>query len=263
MTAQPLIHPTAVVDSAARIHGSVRIGPYSVIGPNVTLEEGVHIGPHTVVTGHTTLKKNVRVYQFASVGEQPQDLKYKGEESTLIVGENTTIREFVTMHRGTALPAGRMETRVGARCLIMANVHVAHDCIVEDEVIIGGGSMLAGHVTVGTQAIISGLVGVHQFSRVGRNSFLAGGAMVVEDVMPYCFAQGDRARLRGLNLEGLKRRGYVKERTEGIKKAYKIMFREKRTLDDALKTLEAAATTDDMRNMLAFATGNKRALMRP
>lgn len=261
MTTPPLIHPTAVVDPQATLHGTVRVGPFSVIGPHVTLEEGVNIGPHAVVTGHTTLKKNVRVFQFASVGEIPQDLKYRGEESTLVVGESTTIREFASIHKGTT--GGGMQTRVGARCLIQINTHIGHDCTLEDDVILGGGSVLAGHVTVGTQAIISGLVAVHQFVRIGRNSFLAGGAMVVEDVMPFCFAQGDRARLRGLNLEGLKRRGYVKERTDAIKKAYKIMFREKRTLEDALKTLEQAATTDDMRTMLAFSKGNKRALMRP
>ncbi len=258
---QTNIHPTALVDKNAKLHPTAQVGPYSIVGPDVTLEEGVWIGPHAVVNGHTTLHKGVKVFQFASVGEGPQDLKYKNEPSRVFIGENTVIREFVSIHRGTV--TGRMETRVGARCLLMANSHVAHDCIVEDEVIIAGGTMLAGHVTVGTQAIISGLVGVHQFVRIGRNAFLAGGAIAVEDVMPFCFAQGDRARLRGLNLEGLKRRGYSKERIESIKRAYKILFREKRTLEDALSTLEKTASTDDAKSMLNFARGNKRALMRP
>ncbi|MEW5855367.1 MAG: acyl-ACP--UDP-N-acetylglucosamine O-acyltransferase [Myxococcota bacterium] len=255
------IHPTALVDSKAEIHPSVTVGPYSIVGPHVKLEEGVNIGPHVVVTGHTTLGKNVRVFQFASVGENPQDLKFKGEPTRLFVGEGTVVREYVSLHVGTA--SGRSETRVGARCLLMSSVHVAHDCIVGDEVIIASGTALAGHVTVGNQAIISGLVGVHQFTRIGRNAFIAGGAVVVEDVIPFAYAQGDRARLRGLNLEGLKRRGYSPERLASIKAAYKTMFREKRTLEDALVQLEKSASTQDARDILEFCKVHKRAIMRP
>ncbi|MBI5494766.1 MAG: acyl-ACP--UDP-N-acetylglucosamine O-acyltransferase [Deltaproteobacteria bacterium] len=258
---EPLIHPTAIVDKAAQLHGTVRVGPYAVIGPSVVAEEGVVVGPHAVITGSTTLRKGARIFQFASIGDVPQDLKFKGEDTRVFIGEDTQIREFVSIHKGTV--TGRKETRVGARCMVMSNAHIAHDCIVEDDVIIAGGTMLAGHVTIGTQVIISGLVGIHQFVRVGRNAFLAGGAIVVEDVMPFCFAQGDRARLRGLNLEGLKRRGYSKERIESVKRAYKILFREKRTLEDAVATLTKVATTDDARAMLEFARRDKRSLMRP
>jgi UDP-N-acetylglucosamine acyltransferase len=259
---EPLVHPTAVIHASAELHPSVRVEPYAVIGPHVRLMENVTVGPHAVVTGHTTLESGVRVFQFASVGEEPQDLKYKGEPTKLFVGANTCIREYVSIHRGT--PSGRGETRVGKGCLIMANAHVAHDCIVEDEVIMANSAALAGHVTVGTQVIISGLVGVHQFSRVGRNAFLAGGAVVVEDVMPFCFAQGDRATLRGLNVEGLRRRGYGPDRIAAIKTAYRILFREKRTLADAMEVLGSQVATEDQRLMIGFVqSAHKRALMRP
>lgn len=255
------IHSTAVVDKTAQLHESVTVGPYSVVGPDVVAHEGVNIGPHVVLHGHTTLHRNVRLFQFSSLGEVPQDLKFKGEPGRVIIGEATQVREFVSIHKGTA--TGRMETRVGARCLIMANAHIAHDCIVEDDVIMGGGTMLAGHVTVNTQVILSGLVGIHQFTRIGRNAFIAGGAMVVEDVLPFAFAQGDRARLRGLNLEGLKRRGYSKDTLQSIRDAYRVLFREKRTLADAMAVLDREAKTPEARAMLDFCRVHKRAIMRP
>lgn len=255
------VHATAIVDAKARLHESVTVGPFSVVGPDVQADEGVQIGPHAVVLGLTHLQRNARVFQFASVGDIPQDLKFKGEPGRVIIGPDTQLREFVSIHIGTA--TGRMETRVGARCLVMANSHIAHDCVVEDDVIIAGGSMLAGHVTVATQAIVSGLVGIHQFTRIGRNAFVAGGAMVTEDVVPYCFAHGDRARLRGLNLEGLKRRGATKEVLQSIKDAYRVLFREKRTLADGLAELGRTAKTDEARAMLEFCAVHKRALMRP
>lgn len=261
MSESPNIHPTAIVDKKANIHPSVQIGPWCIVGPDVTLEEGVVLNSHSVVKGHTTLKKNVKVFQFTSLGENPQDLKFKGEPGRVIIGEGTHIREFCSVHIGTQ--TGRMQTTIGARCLLMANSHVAHDCIVEDDVIIAGGTMLAGHVTIGTQANVSGLVGIHQFTRVGRNAFVAAGAICVQDVMPFCFAQGDRAGLRGINKEGLKRRGFSPARIQSIKDAYRTLFREGRTLEDALKTLEAEATTDDAKLMLDFARTNKRSLMRP
>jgi UDP-N-acetylglucosamine acyltransferase len=261
MSNPPNIHPTAIIEEGAAIHPTAKVGAFSMVGRHVLLEEGVTVGPHAVITGHATLRAHARAFQFTSIGEQPQDLKFRGEPGRVIIGEGTMLREYVCVHIGTA--NGRMETRIGKHCLIMANSHVAHDCDVGDDVIIAGGTMLAGHVTVGAQATISGLVGLHQFVRVGRNAFVAAGAICVQDVMPFCFAQGDRARLRGINLEGLRRRDYGAERMQAIKNTYRILFREGRTLDDAIRTLGDHPHTEDAQDMLRFATTNKRSLMRP
>lgn len=256
------IHPTAAVDSRAELHPSVTVGPYAIVNAGAVLHENVSVGAHAVVTGNTVLEAGVRVFPFASIGEEPQDLKYKGEPTKLLVGANTCLREYVSLHRGT--PNGRGETRVGKNCLLMANSHVAHDCIVEDDVIMANSTALAGHVHVGTQTIFSGLCGVHQFTRIGRNAFIAIGAAVVEDVLPYCFAQGDRARIRGMNLEGLRRRGYGAERIAAIRQTYKVLFREKRTLDDALKVLDGTALIPEAKLMVDFIRApHKRSLMRP
>ena len=255
------IHPTAVVHPGARLHPSVDVGPYTVIGPQVTLGEGTTVGPHVVIEGRTTLGARNRIFQFASVGAAPQDLKYAGEDTELILGDENTVREFVTLHRGTA--GGGSATIIGNRCLLMANSHVAHDCRLGDGVILGQGSALAGHVEVGDHAIFSGLMAVHQFTRIGKHVFISGGAMVVMDVAPYCTAQGDRAELAGLNAVGLQRHGYSEEQIGRIKEAYRILFRAKLPLAEALTRLRTElGGHPEIDHLIDFATASKRGLTR-
>jgi UDP-N-acetylglucosamine acyltransferase len=227
------IHETAVVDRGAEIDVGVEIGPYSIIGAWVKIGKACRIKSHVVIEGRTTLGENNVVFQFASVGSVPQDLKYKGEPSELIIGNYNTIREFVSINPGTQ--GGGMVTRIGDHNLLMMYCHIAHDCILGDHNIIANGATLGGHVVIEDYVIVGGLVGIHQFTKVGSGVILGAGSMVSKDVPPYCNATGDRARLRGLNLEGLRRRGTRKETIEGLRKAYRILFRSK------LKTREAIA----------------------
>jgi len=255
------IHPTAVVHPEARLHPTVEVGPFAVIGPLVTLGEGTWIGPHSVIEGRTTLGARNRIFQFASIGAAPQDLKYAGEDTELILGNENTVREFATVHRGTA--GGGSATVVGSGCLLMANSHVAHDCRLGDGVILGQGSALAGHVEVGDHAIFSGLMAVHQFTRIGKHVFISGGAMVVMDVAPYCTAQGDRAELAGLNTVGLQRHGYSEAQIGRIKEAYRILFRAKLPLAEAVAKLHAElAGNPEIDHLLDFVAASKRGLTR-
>ncbi|MFH1809268.1 MAG: acyl-ACP--UDP-N-acetylglucosamine O-acyltransferase [Pseudomonadota bacterium] len=254
------IHATAIVDSGAEIDPSAEIGPYCVIGPHVKIGAGCRIGPHAVVRGYTTLGTGVRVFQFASVGEDPQDLKFKGEAGRLEVGERTVIREGATLHVGTV--DGGLLTRVGSGCLFMAYSHVAHDCIVGNNIIMANCSALAGHVTVEDNAIFSGHVGVHQFTRVGMHAMVSAGGVVTKDLAPFCVAQGDRAGVVGINVIGLRRHGFDAARIRAIKQAFRTLFREGRQLSDALVTLERdlAPSSADVAHMIAFARGTKRGL---
>jgi UDP-N-acetylglucosamine acyltransferase len=255
------IHPTAVVHPEARLHPTVEVGPFAVIGPLVTLGEGTSVGPHSVIEGRTTLGARNRIFQFASIGAAPQDLKYAGEDTELILGNENTVREFATVHRGTV--GGGNATVIGSRCLIMANSHVAHDCRLGDGVILGQGSALAGHVEVGDHAIFSGLMAVHQFTRIGKHVFVSGGAMVVMDVAPYCTAQGDRAELAGLNAVGLQRHGYSEAQISRIKEAYRILFRAKLPLAEAVAKLRAElAGNPEIDHLLDFVAASKRGLTR-
>ncbi|MBN2358965.1 MAG: acyl-ACP--UDP-N-acetylglucosamine O-acyltransferase [Deltaproteobacteria bacterium] len=254
-----MIHATAIVDSHAELDPSVEVGPYAVIGGNVKAGPGCIIGPHTVVTGHTTLGAKVQIFQGASVGEVPQDLKYEGEPGCLEIGDGTKIRECVTLHIGTR--DGGMLTRVGEGCLLMAYSHVAHDCRIGNRVILANCSALAGHIEVGDNAIISGHVAVHQFSRIGAHAFLSGGSVVGQDVMPFCITQGDRAKLVGINAIGLRRHGFASERVRAIRAAFRTIFREGRQLDQALALLgERYPDQADVQQMISFARGSKRGL---
>jgi len=230
------VHPRAVVARGAELDHGVSVEAYAVIGPRVRIGAGTRIGPHAVVDGLTTLGARNRVFQFASVGAVPQDLKYRGEPSTLEVGDDNIVREYASLNPGTA--GGGMVTRVGNGCLLMVSSHVAHDCLVGNHVILANGAALGGHVRVDDWGIVGGLAGVHQHVRVGESALCAAGAMVSRDVPPFCTAAGDRARLRGLNLVGLKRRGFDADTILALKRAYRTLFGAGRTtatsMQDAL-----------------------------
>lgn len=216
------IHATALVHSGAEIGRDVEIGPYCTVGPNAVLEEGVRLVSHVVVDGHTTIGAHTKVHPFASLGLPPQDLKYKGEPTKLIIGHHNIIREHATMHVGTV--QGHGETRVGNHCFFMVGSHVAHDCVVEDHVILINSVALGGHVHVGEYAIIGGLSGVHQYVRIGKHAMIGGVTGVEKDVIPYALAMGNRAKLTGLNLVGLKRRGFSREDIRSLRTAYGLLF---------------------------------------
>jgi UDP-N-acetylglucosamine acyltransferase len=255
------IHPTAIVDGRAELDPSVAVGPFSVLGPHVRVGAGTVIGAHVVIEGRTTLGKNNRVFQFSALGGAPQDLKYAGEDTELIIGDGNRIREFTTLHIGTA--GGGGVTRVGNENLIMANAHVAHDCQIGDGVVMANCATLAGHVRVEDHAVLGGLCAVHQFCRIGRNALLAGGTIVVMDIPPFCLARGDRARLAGLNVIGLKRRGFTAEAVARIKQAYKILFRSKLPLAAGLQQTRAElAGHPEIDELLRFMETSERSMTR-
>ena len=255
------VHPTAIIHPEAKLFEGVEVGPYSVIGPKVRVGEGTVIGPHVVIEGDTTLGRRNRVFQFASVGATPQDLKYTGEDTRLVIGDDNQIREFTTLHIGTA--GGGGETRIGDKNLFMAYSHVAHDCVVGSGCVLANSANLAGHCEVGDFVIFGGLSAVHQFTRIGKHAFIAGGAMVAMDVPPYCTAQGDRAQLAGLNTVGLARHGYTEEQIARIKDAYRILFRSKLGLNEAISRLRAEhGGHPEIEFLLAFVEGSQRGLTR-
>jgi len=255
------VHPTAVIHPGARLHPTVQVGPYAVIGPNVELGAGTTVGPHSVIEGRTRIGERNRVFQFASVGAQPQDLKYAGEDSELHIGDENLIREFTTLHKGTAGGGGL--TRIGNGNLFMAYSHVAHDCQVGNGCVFANSATLGGHVEIGDHVILGGLAAVHQFTRIGRHAFVAGGSMVVMDVPPYCTAQGDRAELVGINSVGLARHGFSEEQIGQIKDAYRVLFRSKLPLDEALERLRTDfGGSPEIELLLAFVASSKRGLTR-
>ncbi|MEW5739947.1 MAG: acyl-ACP--UDP-N-acetylglucosamine O-acyltransferase [Myxococcota bacterium] len=255
------IHPTAIVDPKAKVHPEAVIGPYAIIGPDVTIGAGTTVGPHTVIDGDTTIGERNRIFHHASIGAQPQDLKYAGEKTKLVIGDENQIREFATLHTGTA--GGGGVTRVGNKNLFMAYSHVAHDCIVGNGCVLANAATLAGHVEVGDFVIVGGLSAVHQFTRLGKHAFIAGGGMVVMDVPPYCTAQGDRAELAGLNTVGLTRHGFTEEQISRIKDAYKILFRSKLGLNEAISRLKAEyGSHPEIEVLLDFITTSKRGITR-
>jgi len=255
------VHPTAVVHPGARLHETVEVGPYSIIGEKVTIGAGTRVAPHVVIEGRTTIGERNRIFQFASVGGAPQDLKYAGEDTQLIIGDGNTLRESVTMNIGTV--GGGGVTRVGNNNLFMAYSHVAHDCVVGNSCIIANSVALAGHVQLEDSVILGGLSAVHQFTRLGKHAFIAGGSMVVMDVPPYCTAQGDRAELAGLNVVGLQRHGFTEEQIGRIKEAYKILFRSKLQLAEALERLKAEmGGQSEIDYLVDFVSQSKRGLTR-
>ena len=227
------IHPSAVVEPGAEIGEGVRVGPYCCCGPEVVLEAGVVLESHVVVTGRTRLGIDTHVFPFASIGHRPQDLKYRGEQSELVIGPNNVIREHVTMNPGTE--GGGMVTRTGEGCVFMAGSHVAHDCRIGDSVILVNNATLGGHVTVDDFAIIGGLSAVHQFVRIGKHAMVGGMSGVEQDVIPYGSIMGNRAVLVGLNIVGLKRRGFSREAVHDLRAAYRLLFAEEGTLQERVE----------------------------
>ncbi|BDG08336.1 acyl-ACP--UDP-N-acetylglucosamine O-acyltransferase [Anaeromyxobacter paludicola] len=255
------IHPTAVVAPGAEVHPSCEVGPYAVIGPQVRLGPDCRIGAHAVIEGDTVLGAGNRVFPHAVLGQIPQDLKYGGEPTKLVVGDRNQFREFTTAHVGTA--GGGGVTRIGSGCLFMANAHVAHDCQVGDGCILANSVALAGHVVLEDHVILGGLSGVHQFVRLGRYAFLAAGSVVVMDVPPYCTVQGDRARLAGLNTVGLQRAGFTEAQGGRIRAAYRKLFRSKLKLEEALGELRAEMGAEpEIAHLVAFLEGSRRGVTR-
>lgn len=260
-----MIHPTALIDPDARLGRDVSVGPYAVIGPKVEIGDGVAVGAHAIVESHARIGKGVRLHPYASVGAPPQDLKFKGEDTWVEIGDGTVIREYVTVNRGTSGGEGR--TRVGSHVLLMAYCHVAHDCVVGDRVVMANASTLAGHVEVGTGAIIGGLVGVHQFVRIGEYAIIGGLSGIPLDIPPYVTAVVARGQkgsgLYGLNLIGLRRNRFSDEAIAELKKAYRIIFRSKLGLAEALAKAEGeCAPLPEVRRFLDFFRSSRRGVQR-
>ncbi len=226
------IHSTAIVHKSAEINEDVVIGPYCTVGQNVTLLSGVNLISHIVVDGNTQIGKDTKIYPFASIGMPPQDLKYAGEPSKLEIGTNNVIREHVTINPGTE--GGGMLTKVGNHCLFMVASHVAHDCLLGDHVILANNATLGGHVCVGDWAILGGLSAIHQYVRIGRHAIVGGMSGVEHDVIPYGSVMGDRARLAGLNLVGLKRRGFGRDTIHDMRRAFRLLFAQEGTMTERL-----------------------------
>lgn len=256
-----MIDPRACVDSSARIAENVTIGPWSVIGPEVEIGPGTWVGPHVVIKGPTRIGADNKIFQFASVGEDPQDKKYQGERATLEIGDSNIIRECCTINRGTGQGGG--VTRIGNENLFMAYVHIAHDCIIGNQTVFSNNASLAGHVTVDDYVIFAGFSGVHQFCRVGAYSFIGKATMVVKDVLPYLMVVGYDARTIGLNLTGLKRWNFSLETTYFLRRAYKIIFRNNLTVPEALKELEPLTLEcAEIRPMVEILAGSERGITR-
>jgi len=231
-----MIHQTAIIDPKAKLGADVEVGPYTIIGADVEIGDGCWIGPHVVINGHTRIGRENRIFQFATVGEANQDKKYAGEPTRVEIGDHNVIREHVTIHRGTVQDTG--VTRIGSHNLLMVNAHIAHDCVVGDHCIFANNVTLGGHVLVGDYAILGGMSAIHQFSVIGAHVMLGGGSIVVQDVPPYVLAQGNYAKPFGINIEGLKRRGFEKPTLHAIRRAYKELYRSGQTVEEVKASLQ-------------------------
>ena len=255
-----LIHPTAVISPSAKIGQNVIIGPYTVIGDEVEIGDGSNIGPNAVVASYTTIGKECRIFQFASVGEMPQDLKFKGEKSYTFIGDRTVIREGATIHRATG--EGN-ETRVGTDCLLMAYIHIAHNCTLGNHVIMSNLASCAGHATVEDRVVIGGMAGVHQFVKIGRNAMVGGMSKLVQDVVPYTIVDGHPAKVVGLNNVGISRAGIPLESRRLIKKAYKILYRSGLSLAEAIAVIEQEVDScEEVEHFLRFLRNAERGICR-
>lgn len=256
-----MIHPTAIVDPGARLAAGVSVGAYSIIGAGVEIGEGTRIGPHVVIEGRTRIGRDNRFFQFASVGAEPQDKKYAGEDSSLEIGDRNTFREGVTLNRGTA--GGIGATRIGNDNWIMAMVHIAHDCVVGNHTIFANNTGLAGHVTVGDWAILGGATAVHQFVNVGAHSITSMNTYLDRDLPPFVMAAGNMAKPFGINSEGLRRRGFSEQAVKAIKRAYRTIYRSGLSLDEARRQLEEqAAGSPEVRLMLDALNASQRGFVR-
>ena len=256
-----MIHSTAIVSSAAELAEDVEVGPYSIIGDDVQIGAGTEIGSHVVVKGTTEIGENNRIFQFASIGEDPQDKKYDGEKTRLVIGDGNTIREYCTLNRGTAQDTG--VTSIGDNNWLMAYVHVAHDCDIGNETIFANNSSLAGHVIVGDYVIFGGFSGAHQFCRVGAHSFIGNNAAVTRDVPPYIMVSGQPAVPRGVNSEGLKRRGFDSDQARNVKEAFRLLYRSGLRLEEARDRItELAAEREELRIFAEFLERSERSIVR-
>jgi UDP-N-acetylglucosamine acyltransferase len=260
------IHPTAVVDPAAEIDSSVVIGPYSIVGPRVSIGAGTEIGSHCVIDGVTAIGRDNRFYRFCSIGGMPQDKKYKGEPTRLEIGDRNTVREFTTFNTGTEQDGG--VTTLGNDNWVMAYVHIAHDCHVGNNTILANGVQLGGHVSVGDWAILGGLTGVHQFSTIGAHSMTGGNSSLMQDTPPYVLAAGNPCRPVGVNVEGLKRRGFSPAVISALRDAYKAIYRRGLSLEEARAELRERQNTEPetrevLQTMLDFLDQSQRGIIRP
>lgn len=256
-----MIHSTAVIDPGAELAADVTVGPYTVIGPGVEVGAGTEIGPHVVINGPTRLGRENRIYQFASIGDAPQDKKYAGEPTRLEIGDRNTIREFVTINRGTVQDEG--VTSLGDDNWIMAYVHIAHDCRIGNQTIFANNASLAGHVTIQDYVILGGFTLVHQFCSLGAHSLTAFGSGISLDVPPYVTVGGSPAKPHGLNMEGLRRRGFPDETRKLLKQAYKILYRENNSLQDAIAILaEKARGSAELQLLVTFLEQQTRGIVR-
>lgn len=253
------VHPTAVVHPSAKIDSTAVVGPYAVIGEDVVMGPGCTVGAHAVVE-HTHMGRDNKFFPGCYVGGAPQDLKYAGEKTLLVMGDKNTVRECVTLNRGTAATG---ETRIGSNCLIMAYAHVAHDCVLGNGVILVNSVALAGHVEIGDFAVLGGIAAVHQYTRIGKYAMAGGGSMVGKDLPPYCTCQGDRATLRGLNLLGMRRAGMGRDAMQAVKAAYKTMFLSGLRQEEALAQVRAGHPGPEVSEFLDFIERSKRGSMRP
>lgn len=255
------IHTTALIDPAADLADDVEVGPYSIIGPDVSIGPGCKIGPHVVITGRTRIGRDNRIFQFASLGEEPQDKKYAGEDTELVIGDGNTIRELCTFNRGTVQGGGK--TIIGNDNWIMTAVHIAHDCIVGDHTIMANNASLAGHVTVRDWAILGGYALIHQFCEIGEHSFTSFASHVNQSVPPYVTVAGEKASAKGINTEGLKRRGYTPEQIQAIRRAYKVLYRSGLRLEEAREKLqEMAEDNADVKPWVEFLDRTEKSFIR-
>jgi len=255
------IHPTAIIDPSAKLGAGVSVGPYSVIGADVVIGDNTWIGPHVVINGPTTIGCDNRIHQFASIGEAPQDLKYAGEPTRLEIGDQNTIRECVTINRGTVSGGGL--TRVGSDNLLMAYIHIAHDCRIGNHVIFSNNASLAGHAHVGDYVILSGFTLVHQFCAIGDYAFTGMGSAISKDVPPYLMISGNPAAPHGLNKVGLKRRGFSEEQVRNLTRVYKILYRQGLSLEEATAQIgEMAKTNEEVVRFAEFLKNSTRSIIR-
>ena len=256
-----MIHSTAIINPKAEIDSNVEIGPYSIIGENVFIGSGTVIGPHVVIDPYVTIGADCNIFQYAAIGAAPQSLKFEGEETYVKIGRGTIVREFVTIHRGTEFGGGI--TEVGEENFLMAYTHIAHDCKTGRKVVLSNNATLAGHITIGDNAIIGGLVAIHQFVRIGDYAFVGGKSAVVKDVPPYVIASGDRAKLHGLNSVGLKRHGFSKNTLSSLKKTYRIIFRIGLTMNEAIERVRAEVEQiSEVLRFIDFIKSSQRGLTR-
>jgi len=256
-----MIHPQSIIDPSAKIADDVSIGPFTVIGADVEIDSGTNIASHVVINGPTKIGKDNSVFQFASIGEKPQDLKFNDEPTQLIVGDRNTIREYVTLHRGT--PDGNNVTKIGSDNLFMASSHVAHDCIVGDHVVMANATALAGHVVVEDHVILGGYTTVHQFTRIGAHAFSGFSTAIDRDVLPFFTVAGNRARAIGINKVGLKRKGFSPETIRALQEAFKLLIKSSCSLKVALKKVEEIANKDEnVRMMVGFLDSSERGWIR-